>query len=121
MKESLELNHHPLIQDAELAKYMKKNNLWQTNINQNLLASTTDMMNDIWMDAHGVKRILENDVISPDNTSAEGKVISIIDLPVEGWHLLRQDVYDNIPYLTMPEILFYEFPNSYNYNLYCIR
>lgn len=92
MKESLELNHHPLIQDGELANYMKKNNLWQTNINQNLLASTTDMMNDIWVDAHGLKRILENDVISPDNTSGEGKVISIIDLPAEDWHLIRQNV-----------------------------
>jgi Macrocin-O-methyltransferase (TylF) len=92
MKEPLQLNHHPLIQDAELANYITKNNLWQTNVNQNLLASTTDMMNHIWVDAHGLKRIIENDVISPDNTSGEGKVISIIDLPVKDWHLLCQDV-----------------------------
>ncbi|MCG5060467.1 MAG: hypothetical protein KA714_21440 [Limnoraphis sp. WC205] len=58
----------------------------------NRLLFSTNLMHPCWINAHLISKQVENDVISPEGTFGEGKVISILDLPGKDFHLIKQRI-----------------------------
>ncbi|NES66307.1 MAG: hypothetical protein F6K24_14095, partial [Okeania sp. SIO2D1] len=58
----------------------------------NRLIHSTDLTHESWIDFHNIARVAENEVLSPEGTSGNNKVISIIDLPKNDFHLINQRV-----------------------------
>ncbi|NJR57770.1 MAG: hypothetical protein HC769_02225 [Cyanobacteria bacterium CRU_2_1] len=64
---------------------------------ENQILWSTDLTNDIWFDAHAIKREIEDKVSPPENLPETGKVISIMDLPKCNLHLIGQRVENGSP------------------------
>ncbi|MDT9341267.1 hypothetical protein VV11_018285 [Trichodesmium erythraeum 21-75] len=61
----------------------------------NSLIHSTDLTHKSWIDFHQIARVAENNILSPEGTSGNNKVISIIDLPKNDFHLIKQRVVNN--------------------------
>ncbi|MCL2923054.1 MAG: hypothetical protein MGF17_00050 [Trichodesmium sp. MAG_R04] len=56
----------------------------------NELIYSTDLTNNCWSNAHQITKKPENEVLNPAGELGDNKVISIIDLPGNDFHLIRQ-------------------------------
>ncbi|NEQ35513.1 MAG: hypothetical protein F6K40_04035 [Okeania sp. SIO3I5] len=119
---NINLDKFILIRDAELASYINEKGLisfvpantprfnWLSHPNftvdskhkflglliecssTNRLIHSTNLTDKSWIDFHQIARVAENEVLSPEGTSGNNKVISIIDLPKNDFHLIKQTV-----------------------------
>jgi len=120
--QKINLDKFILIRDAEVASYINEKGLisfvpantprlnWLSNPNftvnskhkflglliefasTNRLIHSTNLTHKSWIDFHHIARVAENEVLSPEGTSGNNKVISIIDLPRNDFHLIKQRV-----------------------------
>lgn len=59
----------------------------------NRLIYSTDLTHkSAWVDAHSITRIVEEEIVSPEGNFGASRVISIVDLPFQDFHLIQQGV-----------------------------
>ena len=58
----------------------------------NRLINSINLTHESWINAHQISKVAENEILSPEETSGENKVISIIDLPKIDFHLIKQRI-----------------------------
>jgi hypothetical protein len=82
--------HHPNPQNNQNGKHQFLGLLVECASANRLIYSTNLTHQSAWIDAHSISRIVEEEVISPEGTCDGGKVISIVDFPIQDFHLIQQ-------------------------------